>query len=138
MTNDQLAQSYLKMSNERMKALPLFYQNKAYAVVIREAQEIVELTLKGLLRFTGIDPPKWHDVGEIIKEYSNRFPDEISKKASRIIEISRWLRKERELSFYGDIDYVPTEIYREEDAKLAIEDATYIVQIVIKHFSNIK
>jgi len=49
MINDQLAQSYLKMSNERMKALPLFYQNKAYAVVIREAQEIVELTHKRII-----------------------------------------------------------------------------------------
>jgi HEPN domain-containing protein len=37
-----------------------------YSDVVREAQEIVELALKGMLRQIGIEPPKWHDVGQLI------------------------------------------------------------------------
>jgi HEPN domain-containing protein len=33
-----------------------------HADVVRESQEIVELGLKGLLRVSGLDPPKEHDV----------------------------------------------------------------------------
>jgi HEPN domain-containing protein len=39
------------------------------------------------------------------------------------------LRKERELAFYGDIDFIPTEEYSKEDALLAIKEAEYVVKI---------
>jgi len=35
----------------------------SFSDVVEEAQEIVELSLKGMLRFVGIEPPKFHDVG---------------------------------------------------------------------------
>jgi len=37
------------------------------------------------------------------------------------------LRKERELAFYGDIDFIPTEEYTRTDAKNAIVDARFVV-----------
>jgi HEPN domain-containing protein len=43
--------------------------------------------------------------------------------------ISKKLRKERELAFYGDIDFIPTDEYDIEDAKEAIESAEYVVNI---------
>jgi HEPN domain-containing protein len=39
--------------------------------VVREAQELVELALKGMLRAIGIEPPKLHDV-ETLSEFSSR------------------------------------------------------------------
>lgn len=42
--------------------------------------------------------------------------------------ISAWLRKEREFSFYGDIDFIPTEQYTLEDAQKAIEAARFVVK----------
>ncbi|MGQ9669707.1 MAG: hypothetical protein ACUVWY_06025 [Desulfosoma sp.] len=45
----------------------------------------------------------------------------------RLATISAWLRKEREFSFYGDIDFIPTEEYQIEDAMRAIEDAGFVV-----------
>ena len=41
--------------------------------VVREAQEIVELALKGLLRQVGIEPPRWHDVGELLRDIARAF-----------------------------------------------------------------
>ncbi len=48
----------------------------------------------------------------------------------RITRISKRLRKERELAFYGDEDFIPTEEYDASDARDAMKDARFIVKIV--------
>ena len=53
----------------------------------------------------------------------------VAREIGRIAEISKRLRKEREPSFYGDIDFIPTEEYRLEDAREALEGANFIVEI---------
>ncbi len=127
MTNESLARSYLIKATKRLKILPVLLDEEAYSDVIREAQEIVELALKGMLRQVGVEPPKWHDVGSHLKEFGHRFEKPIQAHISRLAEISKWLRKEREFSFYGDIDFIPTEEYSSEDALRAIEDARFVV-----------
>ncbi len=133
MTNIALAKSYLIKATKRLKILDVLLRERDYSDVIREAQEIVELCLKGMLRQAGIEPPKWHDVGSLLLEYKNRFPKSIQKKIKRLAQISRDLRKERELSFYGDIDFIPTEQYTLGDAKKTIRD-TKLVFDTIKKF----
>ncbi len=51
---------------KRLKILDVLPQEEAYSDIVREAQEIVELALKGMLRHIVIEPPKWHDVGKIL------------------------------------------------------------------------
>jgi HEPN domain-containing protein len=63
MTNITLAQSYLRKATDRLDILNLLLNKGAYSDVMRKAQEIVELALKGMLRAAGIEPPKFHDVG---------------------------------------------------------------------------
>ena len=92
MKNLSLAQSYLDKARKRLKILPLLLGEDDYSDVVREAQEIVELALKGMLRQIGIEPPKWHDVGQLILEYRARFPDEVSSQAEKLAGISAWLR----------------------------------------------
>ena len=92
-----------------------------------EVQQIVELSLKGILRMVGIEPPKLHDVGHLIVEYAGRLPKEVAANADQIASISKWLRKEREFSFYGDVDLIPTEEYTREDGIRARDDARFIV-----------
>lgn len=129
MNNATLAQSYLIKSQKRLKILDVLLTESAYSDVMREAQEIVELALKGMLRQVGIEPPKWHDVSELILEYRGRFPESVGKSAERLAEVSSYLRKEREISFYGDIDFIPTEEYSRGDALKAIDDAKFVVQM---------
>ncbi|HYK91363.1 MAG TPA: HEPN domain-containing protein, partial [Acidobacteriota bacterium] len=123
------AKSYLLKATKRLKILQVLFDEAAYSDVVREAQEIVELALKGMLRQVGIEPPKWHDVGQILLEYKARFPEAVAQQLERLAEISAWLRKEREFSFYGDIDFIPTEEYSETDALHALEDARLVVSI---------
>ena len=47
MTSKDLAQSYLRKSEDRLDILDLLLKKGAYSDVVREAQEIVELCLKG-------------------------------------------------------------------------------------------
>ena len=129
MTNLTLAQSYLVKATKRLKILPVLLAEDAFSDVVREAQEIVELALKGMLRYVGVEPPKWHDVGGPLLEFSDRFSREIQEHLPRLADISHWLRKEREFSFYGDVDFVPTQEYSREDALRAISDAEFVVRI---------
>ena len=129
MTNISLAASYLKKARDRLDILDLLLSKKAYSDVVREAQEIVELALKGILRLGGIDPPKHHEVGWLLLEHSEKYPEEIATYFEALARISKKLRKERELSFYGDIDFIPTERYSKEDAQRAIDDAKFAIQM---------
>jgi len=128
-TNTSLAQSYLVKAQKRLKILAVLLDDAAYSDVVREAQEIVELALKGMLRQVGVEPPKWHDVSQLLQEYRDRFANPVGSHIERLSDISSWLRKEREFAFYGDIDFIPTEEYSRADALRAIEDARFVVSI---------
>lgn len=129
MINSKLAQSYLTKAATRLKILPILMKDKAYSDVIRESQEIVELALKGILREVGVEPPKWHDVGPLIIEFKDRFPEQVTKNAEKLAAISKWLRKEREFAFYGEADFIPTEEYDLKDAERAVKDAKFVVEM---------
>jgi len=122
-TTDELARSYLAKARVRLKVLDLLMAEEAWSDVVREAQELVELALKGMLRQVGIDPPRWHDVGPVLIDASERFPEAVRAELPIIAEASRWLRKERELAFYGEVDVIPTRAYGRPEAERALDDA---------------
>lgn len=123
MTNTSLATSYLFKARSRLKALRVLLDEGAFSDVVREAQEVVELSLKGMLRQAGIEPPKWHDVGGFLLQFRDRFTALEPDHLERLAAISARLRKEREFSFYGDIDFIPTEQYSRHDGERALEEA---------------
>ncbi len=74
----------------------------------------------------------FHDVGQFLLENNMKFEEKVRNELQHLAEISSWLRKEREFSFYGDIDFVPTERYTIEDAQRAIADAQVVVEVAGK------
>ena len=50
MQNRDLAADYLRRAQARLRALDVLFEQRLGGIVVRESQEIVELTLKGLLR----------------------------------------------------------------------------------------
>ena len=126
MNTRSLAESYLKKAMDRLDILDLLFKKGAYSDVIRESQEIVELSLKGMLRSVGVEPPKIHDVGGLLLEHEDKFPKDIAKQLKKLADISKKLRRERELAFYGDIDFISTEEYTKKDAKNAIRDTQLV------------
>ena len=129
MTNTSLAESYLLKARVRLDVLDVYLSKEAYSDVVREAQEVVELALKGMLRQVGMEPPHWHDVGRLIRQHRDRFPGVDDGAVDRLVEISTALRKERELAFYGAIDFIPTDEYTRAHAEQALGDATWVVSV---------
>ena len=129
MTNLSLAQSYLIKAQKRLKALAVLRDEGAHSDVVREAQELVELALKGMLRAVGIEPPKFHDVGGLLLEHGDKFSPGARERLPRAAEISKRLRRERELALYGDIDFIPTEAYSSADAQRAYAEAAWVLEL---------
>lgn len=130
MTNRTLSQDYFFRAKIRVKALNTLYRARGYADVVRESQEIVELVLKAVLRQIAIEPPHWHDVGSILIENKHKLPTSFVKKLPKITKISKELRRERELAFYGDDDYIPSNEYTSKQAKERITQVAWLIKTV--------
>ncbi len=134
MTNDRLSRAYIEKAAIRIKALKFMHQEKGYSDVVREAQECVELLLKAVLRNLGLEVPKTHDVSRALQEKQNLLPFPLKDNLDEVVSISRSLRKERELAFYGTEDWIPTEEYSEKDSTEAIQKAEKIFSWVTQSF----
>lgn len=119
MSPDHIPNSYLIKSNSRLKALKVLLDDKAYSDVVREAQEIVELCSKGLLRIAKIDPPHQHDVGAELLAVKMKFSKNTPEDVELLAVANSWLRREREMSFYGAEDFDPVRGYSLDDADRA-------------------
>ncbi len=132
MKNKSLVEDYIVRSQSRLKAIESLYGDKNWADVVRESQEVVELILKAVLRHSNIDPPRTHDVSQVLKENKALLPEPIRKNLAEITKISKSLRKDRELSFYGSEDLTPSEFYEQSDADEAKGWARFLVELVRK------
>jgi HEPN domain-containing protein len=103
---------------------------EVWNLVVRRCQEAVELALKSVLVFVGIQPTRVHDVGPTLKEHSEKFPPDFRQHIPHLASISRALRAERELSFYGDEESgVPPEtLYTSDDADEALRKAEFVLE----------
>jgi HEPN domain-containing protein len=133
MQNRDLAGDYIRRAGARLRALDVLYAEKSWADVVREAQEIVELALKALLRVSGVEPPRIHDVADVLIAERARLPEKLRPDVDRLAELSRNLRRDRELAFYGAEDLTPSEFYKEADAVAARNAARLVVERVRPH-----
>lgn len=92
---DKLIQDYLKKGEIRIKAINFYLEHEDYPDVIREAQEVVELLLKAVLRYVGIEVPMIHDVGSTIEKYIDHMSEAIKKNIKEIKKISKGLKKRK-------------------------------------------
>ena len=134
MNNVDMAKSYITQALERLRHAEEALVNGNYPYVVRQCQEAVELTLKAALWLVGIEPPKWHDVGPVLRKERSRFPNWFQEHIDELASISRSLRKEREFAMYGDKEsgIPPEELYTRFDAEQALNNAEKVVNMVKK------
>jgi len=130
MRNRELAADYVRRAEARIQAIEVLFRAESWADVVRESQEAVELALKGLLRACGIEAPRIHDVSEILLAERDRLPAKLRGEVERLAEVSKTLRRDRELAFYGAEDLTPSTFYGREDAAKALEGARLVVRLV--------
>ncbi|MFM8313194.1 MAG: HEPN domain-containing protein, partial [Deltaproteobacteria bacterium] len=131
MKNISLAKDYIIRAKKRLKAVDVLLKEESWSDVVRESQEVVELALKSLLRASSIEVPRIHDVSPVLEENKARLPKKIQDSLTKIVNISRQLRRDRELAFYGSEDLTPSLFYKKEDATVAFKNAEWIVNAVI-------
>jgi len=136
MRNMGLAADHVRRAEIRLKALDVLFDHESWADVVRESQEVVELALKGFLRAHGVEPPRIHDVSEILLAERQRLPAEIQDELDALASISRELRRDRELAFYGAEDLTPMGFYTRNDAERARDGARRTVGAVLPHVAT--
>ena len=133
MRNTGLAADHVRRAEIRLMTLDVLFDHESWADVVRESQEVVELALKGLLRANGVEPPRIHDVSGILLAERQRLPAEIQGELDDLASISRELRRDRELAFYGAEDLTPSGFYNRKDAERARDGARRTVAAVLPH-----
>lgn len=133
MRSPELAIDYVRRSAARLLAIDSLFQAESWADVVRESQEVVELALKGLLRSCGIEPPRIHDVSEVLLAERSRLPQALQRQVDALAAGSRSLRRDRELAFYGAEDLTPSGFYTKDDATAARDIARKTVAAVEPH-----
>lgn len=133
MVNIALAKDYLQRARIRLEMLDTLTERKDYADVIRFSQEIVELCEKAILIKLGITPPKLHEVINVIIENIDKIPERHRKFFLNIKRDCKWLRSQRELAFYGAMDFIPLEDYTSAEAK----KAKRIAEKFLKHADSL-
>jgi hypothetical protein len=135
MQNRDLAADHLWRAEARLRALDVLFDAQSWADVVRESQEVVELALKGLLRAAGVEPPRIHDVADVLEAERDRIPAALWPDIPQLAAASRALRRDRELAFYGAEDLTPRDFYRKTDATEARAAARMVVGVVRPHVS---
>lgn len=100
-------------------------QDNDFNMVVRRAQESVELTLKGALTILGIEYPKVHDVSKIFNDAVQRKIGGVNRDIlERVTHISAKLSEDRTPSFYGERSY------GREEAEEAYHNAIFVFQSI--------
>ena len=133
MRSPDLGTDYVRRAKARLAAVDALFAERSWADVVRESQEVVELALKGLLRVAGIEPPRIHDVSEVLTTEKSRLPLAIQQHVEALAAGSRTLRRDRELAFYGAEDLTPSGFYTRDDATSARDIARKTVAAVEPH-----
>ncbi len=129
MKNKTLAADYITRAGHRLAAVELLFTRQSYADVVRESQELIELCLKAVLRVAKIEVPRTHDVSDILLEFATKLPSSVKPHTTQLAKISKRLRRDRELAYYGSEDLTPSDFYQKEDAKEAFENAKWVYSI---------
>ena len=130
MTTQDLAKSYLVKARARLKALAVLRDEGAHSDVVPRGAGAGRAGAEGHAPLGGAyEPPKLHDVSPLLVEHRARFVADVGERLGRAAEISQRLRHDRELAFYGDIDFIPTEQYSGADAVRAFEDAAWTLRL---------
>lgn len=82
------------------------------------------------MRHFELEVPRVHDVSSILESEKSKFGKKLQGTIPELIRISKTLRRDRELAFYGSEDLTPSDFYNKSDAKTAKESAEFVVKTV--------
>jgi HEPN domain-containing protein len=119
--NFEAGDSLVREAREFLSEADRAFDRESWNIVVRRAQEVVELSLKGGPKMMGIEYPKEHDVGRVFaqacrtRNLSIGEPDLVN-----IMQISAWLARERQPAFYMERQYRRAEAVRAREGAQSV------------------
>lgn len=134
MTSSHMGRRYIEEARGRIELVRLASERGLWATVVREAQESVELPLKGALRLVAIEPARTHDVGEVLRREAERFPVWFRVEVDHLASISAELAGDRGIAFYGDErqGIGPQDLFNQDDAARALGHLEYVAGLCVR------
>jgi len=133
LNNFQRGEKLLSEAENIFHELTNIFERNLPNLAVRRAQEVVEVSLKALLKMMGIEYPKVHDVGNLLEEVIKKRGIKMQGRIlERVKKISSYLARDRAPSFYFEKDYTLKE------AKKAKEDALDVLDFAKKLAQRIK
>ena len=134
MTSAHMGRRYIEEALGRMELVRLAKERRRWSTVIREAQESAELFLKGALRLVAVEPAHTHDVADLLRRESARFPTWLLSEIDHLASISTEMAGDRGLAFYGDERQAlgPQELFDEDDAARAMSNLEYVAALAAR------
>ncbi len=122
MNNTDLNGRLILESQMIMEEARRAFNSEAWNLVVRRSQEVVELSLKGLLKLMGVESPKTHDVGDTFAKVCTDKKIAISsRKLAEMQRISHQLARDRAPAFYMEKEY------SREQASQALQSAETVL-----------
>ena len=139
MTSSRMGRLYVEEARGRVTLVRVALEKGLWAATVREAQECVELFLKGALRLVAVEPARTHDVAAVLRRERNRFPEWFRSAIDRLATISTEMAGDRGPAFYGDEreELGPQELFDEADARRADQDAEVVAQLCERLLSEL-
>jgi HEPN domain-containing protein len=130
MTTSRIGRLYIEEARGRVDLVRLAVDRRLWAATVREAQECVELFLKGALRLVAIEPARTHDVAELLRRLEDRFPAWFRAEIDHLAAISTEMAGDRGIAFYGDErqELGPQELFDESDARRAVDNLEFVAR----------
>ena len=101
MDNGERGRRLMAMASEYLQDMEASYARKSWNAVVRRAQEVVELSLKGVLSYLGVDFPKVHDPAAVfVATVSARGMELGEEEAADVTTVSARLARKRAPAFY--------------------------------------
>src|SRR4029077_10388264 len=140
MTSSRMGRQYIEEAHRRVALVRLALERGMWAATVREAQECVELFLKGALRLVAVEPARTHDVAAALRSEAIRFPEWFRPSIDALAVISTKLAGDRGLAFYGDEqrELGPQELFDEESARQAVRDLELATELCVQLLSELQ
>jgi HEPN domain-containing protein len=134
MTSSHMGRRYIEEARGRVELVRLASERGLWATVVREAQESVELFLKGALRLGAVEPARTHDVAEVLRRNVERFPLWFRAEIDSLASISTEMAGDRGIAFYGDErqSVGPQDLFDRDDAVRALGHLEYVATLCVR------
>jgi len=75
MKTNEMAADYLSRAKWCLKETEMAFSGSNFPIVVRRAQEALELATKAVLRYLAVEYPREHDIGDALSFIEEKLPD---------------------------------------------------------------